>query len=128
MGRMAKLGWKGPNDDEFCPVYASIEVLQEKWSLHIIRRLLEGETAGFNELRRLVGCNPVTLTERLARLEQLGIVSRTVHSMMPPKTSYALTPAGTDLREVIDAIAHWGRAHLDPAKGRKGTICVRKAG
>jgi DNA-binding HxlR family transcriptional regulator len=125
---MAKLGWKGPNDESFCPVYASIEVLQEKWSLHIIRRLLEEESAGFNELRRAVGCNPATLTERLARLEELGIVSRTVHSVMPPKTSYALTPAGRALREVIDAIADWGRAHLDPAKGRRGTIRVRRAG
>ena len=128
MGRMARLGWKGPHDDGFCPVYASIEVLQEKWSLHIIRRLLEGESAGFNELRRLVGCNPATLTERLERLEELGIVSRTVHSVMPPKTSYALTTAGRELREVIDSIAAWGRAHLDPVKGGKGTIRVRKTG
>jgi DNA-binding HxlR family transcriptional regulator len=125
---MAKLGWKGPNDEAFCPVYASIEVLQEKWSLHIIRRLLEGEAAGFNELRRAVGCNPATLTERLARLEELGIVSRTVHSVMPPRTSYALTTAGVALREVIDAIAAWGRANLDPTKGRRGTIRVRRAG
>ena len=128
MVRMPKLGWKGPGDDGFCPVYASIEVLQEKWSLHIIRRLLENEALGFNELRRVVGCNPATLTERLARLEDLGIVSRTVHSLMPPKTSYALTAAGEGLREVIDAIAKWGRAHLDPAKGKKGTIRVRRAG
>ena len=27
---------------EFCPVYASIELLQEKWTLHIIRALLGG--------------------------------------------------------------------------------------
>lgn len=128
MGPMTKLGWKGPNDESFCPVYASIEVLQEKWSLHIIRRLLEEESAGFNELRRLVGCNPATLTERLDRLEELGIIAKTVHSIMPPKTSYALTTAGLELREVIDAIAQWGRAHLDPIKGRKGTIRVRKAG
>jgi DNA-binding HxlR family transcriptional regulator len=90
--------------------------------------LLEGEAAGFNELRRAVGCNPATLTERLARLEELGIVSRTVHSVMPPRTSYALTTAGVALREVIDAIAAWGRANLDPTKGRRGTIRVRRAG
>lgn len=128
MNAMTKLGWKGPHDDAFCPVYASIEILQEKWSLHIIRRLLEGRSAGFNELRRAVGCNPATLTERLAHLEELGIVTRTVHSVMPPKTSYALTPAGRALDGVIDAIAGWGRAHLDAAKGRRGTIRVRRAG
>ena len=113
--------------DTFCPVYASIDILQEKWSLHIIRRLLEREL-GFNELRRAVGCNPATLTERLSHLEELGIVTRTVHSMMPPKTSYALTPAGGALQNVVEAIAAWGRRYLDESKGRKGTIRVRRAG
>lgn len=127
MRAMARPAVKGPKDESFCPVYSSIEVLQEKWSLHIIRRLLQAET-GFNELRRDVGCNPATLAERLAHLEELGIVRRTVHSVMPPKTSYGLTSAGEALERVIDAIAAWGRAHLDPAKGNRGVIRVRKAG
>jgi DNA-binding HxlR family transcriptional regulator len=117
-----------PHDGQFCPVHASIEVLQEKWALHIIRSLLEGGEQGFNELRRSVGANPATLSERLARLEDLGVVRRTVVSVMPPKTSYTLTPAGVALHEVVDAIAAWGRKYLDDAKGRKGTVQVKKAG
>jgi DNA-binding HxlR family transcriptional regulator len=100
---------------EFCPVYASIELLQEKWTLHIIRALLAGPQ-GFNELGRAVGANPTTLTQRLERLERLGVVERTVHSMMPPRTSYALTVSGRGLQDVIGAIDRWGRTHLkDPA-------------
>jgi DNA-binding HxlR family transcriptional regulator len=95
----------------FCPVYASIEILQEKWTLHIIRALLAGPL-GFNELGRAVGANPTTLTQRLERLEQAGIVSRTVHSTMPPKTSYQLTSAGVALQDVIEAVERWGREHL----------------
>src|SRR5215210_2225990 len=53
-----------PKDHEFCPVYASIELLQEKWNLHIIRALLEGPM-GFNDLGRAVGANPTTLAQRL---------------------------------------------------------------
>jgi len=116
------------DEHTFCPVHASIEILQEKWSLHIIRRLLEGGEAGFNELRRAVGANPATLTERLTHLEELGIVRRTVHSLMPPRTSYALTPAGVALQGVVEAITLWGRKYLDEGKGRRGTIRVRRAG
>jgi DNA-binding HxlR family transcriptional regulator len=116
-----------PSAQQFCPVHASIEVLQEKWALHIIRGLLEGGELGFNELRRTVGANPATLSERLARLEDLGVVRRTVLSVMPPKTSYALTPAGVALHGVVDAIAAWGRKYLDETKGRKGTVQVKKA-
>jgi DNA-binding HxlR family transcriptional regulator len=100
------------DDRSPCPVHASMQLLQEKWTLHIVRALLAGGACGFNQLRRAVGCNPATLTQRLAGLEQQGIVSRTVQSVVPPRTSYALTPAGAALRQVIDAIAGWGRAHL----------------
>ena len=102
------------DDRSLCPVYASIQVLQEKWTLHIVRALLEGGALGFNHLRREVGCNPATLTQRLERLERLGVVSRAVHSVVPPRTSYALTDAGVALRQVIDAIAGWAAAHLAP--------------
>ena len=111
----------------FCPVYASIEILQEKWSLHVIRALLEGGPLGFNELRRAVDCNPATLSQRLEHLEELGVVTRTVHSVMPPRTSYALSAAGVALNGVVTAIGDWGRKYLDEAKGEKGTIQVKRA-
>jgi DNA-binding HxlR family transcriptional regulator len=88
----------------FCPVYAAINLLQEKWTL--------------NELRREVGgCNPSTLSERLEMLVTHGILHKTVHSTMPPRTSYELTPAGVALQDVIQSISTWGKAHLpDPAE------------
>ncbi len=96
----------------YCPVYEAINVLQEKWTLHIIRNLLDGPR-GFNELSRAVGgCNPATLAQRVERLEHMGIVSKTIHSTMPPRTSYALTESGQALQEVVGAIDHWGRSFL----------------
>lgn len=45
---------------EYCAVHEAIEVLQEKWTMHIVRALLDGPL-GFNELGRSVGgCNPAT--------------------------------------------------------------------
>jgi DNA-binding HxlR family transcriptional regulator len=97
---------------EYCPVHEAIQVLQEKWTMHIVRALLEGPL-GFNELGRAVGgCNPATLKVRLDHLEDLGLLRRTVHSQMPPRTSYELAPAGVDLQRVIDAIGAWAREHL----------------
>ncbi|HEY8256923.1 MAG TPA: helix-turn-helix domain-containing protein [Gemmatimonadales bacterium] len=98
-------------DSAFCPVYASIDLLQEKWTLHIVRALLQSPQ-GFNELGRTIGANPSTLAQRLERLEEVGIVRRTVHSVMPPRTSYALSPAGMELQTVVDALTCWATAHL----------------
>jgi DNA-binding HxlR family transcriptional regulator len=107
-------GKMGSSEATTCPVHAFIDVLQEKWTLHIIRALLEGPR-GFNELSRAVGgCNPATLTQRLEHLEALGIVQKTVHSMMPPRTSYALTESGQALQEVIEAIDRWVHRYLAP--------------
>jgi len=104
------------HDELTCPAYTAIEILQEKWVLHIIRALLE-DPRGFNELSRAVGgCNPTTLTERLARLEALGIVKKTVLSVMPPRSSYELSEAGRALHTVVDAIHAWAVRYLpEPA-------------
>ncbi|MDR7423537.1 MAG: helix-turn-helix domain-containing protein [Armatimonadota bacterium] len=109
------------NEGDFtCPVYRAIDLLQEKWVLHIVRTLLTGPK-GFNELSREVGgCNPATLAQRLDHLEALGIVKKTVQSVMPPKTSYRLTASGQALIEVVEAIDRWARRHLkDPAPARR---------
>jgi DNA-binding HxlR family transcriptional regulator len=100
------------HDDGFCPVHASIELLQEKWIMHIVRALLGGPH-GFNELARAVGgVNTTTLSLRLERLEREGLVSKTVESTMPPRTRYALTDGGIALQGVIIAIDSWAREHL----------------
>jgi DNA-binding HxlR family transcriptional regulator len=99
-------------DDGFCPVFDSIELLQEKWTLHIVRALLQGPH-GFNELARAVGgANATTLATRLEHLEREGIVRKTTLSIMPPRSRYELTDAGVALQRVIEAIDAWANAHL----------------
>lgn len=105
-----------PAKHSYCPVYDSIEILQEKWVLHIIRALLSGPH-GFNELGRAVGgANTTTLSQRLDNLEKLGLVSKTVESTMPPKTRYELTQAGSELQSIIDAIDDWARRNMRACK------------
>ena len=98
------------------PFVEAVAFLQEKWSLLIVGALLDGP-AGFNELSRKVsGVCPATLSQRLSLLEQAGVVAKTVHSTMPPRTSYVLTPAGDDLRPVIAALSAWADKHLNAKK------------
>jgi DNA-binding HxlR family transcriptional regulator len=99
------------NEHNFCPVHDSIDLLQEKWVMHIVRALLE-EGRGFNDLSRSVGVNAATLSQRLEKLERLGVVDKVVESTMPPRTHYSLTEAGRELQLVIDAIDTWARKHM----------------
>jgi DNA-binding HxlR family transcriptional regulator len=112
---------------EFCPVYEAISVLQEKWTMHIVRALLPGPL-GFNELGRAVGgCNPATLKARLDHLETIGVLRRTVHSYMPPRTTYELGPSGVGLQNVIAAIDSWAREHLPVPDGALVVAEIRTA-
>ncbi len=102
-----------------CPAGEAIEILQEKWVLHIVLSLLDGPK-GFNELGRQVGgCNPTTLTQRLSRLESLGLLDRTVCSVTPPRCSYALTESGKKLEKVITAIRSWALQNLPQAEATR---------
>jgi len=108
----------------FCPVYRAIGVLQEKWVLHIVRALLDGEK-GFNELARAVGgCNSATLTQRLEHLEQLELINKRTedsHGKLA-RSVYTLTPAGRELQSVIDAIDGWAKTHLNAPVTPTGSV------
>ena len=84
--------------------------------LSIIYVLLQGPI-GFNDVGRQCGkVNSTTLAERLARLEEAGIVKKTVQSIMPPRTSYELTAAGRALKPVMTAIERWSEHHAPMAE------------
>jgi DNA-binding HxlR family transcriptional regulator len=99
---------------------ASFALLQEKWAMSIIHVLLQGPN-GFNEVSRGAGeVNASTLVQRLVRLEEAGLVRKTVQSTMPPRTSYELTEAGRALKPVIAAIERWSERHGPPGDDPKG--------
>ncbi len=87
-------------------------LIQEKWALLIVYRLLSGPL-GFNELNRQAdGVNTTTLCQRLTLLEQVGVVVKTIHSTMPPRTSYELTESGRALQPILEAIQGWSEKYI----------------
>ncbi|MGZ8758411.1 MAG: winged helix-turn-helix transcriptional regulator [Aeromicrobium sp.] len=90
---------------QFCPVAKAMELLDERWTMLVIRELLEGSRT-FNALRRGVPrISPALLSARLQRLCRAGVIER--HET-GTRVSYALTPAGRELHTVIEAIGRWG--------------------
>jgi DNA-binding HxlR family transcriptional regulator len=90
---------------QFCPVAKAMEVLDERWTLLVVRELLAGSTR-FNELRRgNPRMSPALLSKRLRSLEQAGLVRR---EMAGAHASYVLTPSGRDLNDVVAALGVWG--------------------
>jgi DNA-binding HxlR family transcriptional regulator len=92
---------------QFCPVALGAEVFAERWTPLILRELLLGSHR-FSELRRgLPRISRNLLTQRLASLEQAGLINRRRRSN-GHGYDYHLTPAGEELRPVVTALGTWG--------------------
>ncbi|WP_354044152.1 helix-turn-helix domain-containing protein [Devosia sp. UYZn731] len=88
-------------------------LLDGPWATLIVRELLHGPQR-FTELKiRLGSISAHTLTHRLKRFEQHGIVTRTAFAETPPRVVYELTPLGMTLSTVLNAMNTWGVSVAD---------------
>jgi DNA-binding HxlR family transcriptional regulator len=90
---------------QYCPIARGAEVLGDRWTLLIAREMLHG-VCRFNELERcLPGISRSVLAQRLRHLQKVGLVERTGDDGRAAE--YRLTPAGRDLRPVMQALGDW---------------------
>jgi DNA-binding HxlR family transcriptional regulator len=89
---------------QYCPVARGAEVLGDRWTLLIVREMLHG-VCRFNELERcLPGISRSVLSQRLRHLQKVGLVVRDIDRRT---VEYHLSPAGRDLRPVLQALGDW---------------------
>mgnify|MGYP006185201835 CR=1 FL=1 len=108
---------------QYCPIARGAEIFAERWTPLILRELICGSRR-FNDLRRGVPLmSPSLLSKRLRDLEDAGVLERNP-AQEGEGSEYQLTPAGRELRPVIEALGLWGhrwvqrkirRDELDPA-------------
>lgn len=90
---------------QFCPVSKTMELLDERWTMLVVRELLMGSER-FNDLRRgLPRMSPTLLSRRLQQLERAGVIERSADG---GDVRYRLTEAGEELRPVVEAVGAWG--------------------
>lgn len=100
---------------QYCPMAHALDLVGERWSLLIVRELLEDDQLRYSDLHaRLDGCGTNILAARLKTLEHGGVIRR--RQLDPPAASwvYELTEYGRGLREVLHVLAHWGARSLGP--------------
>ena len=89
------------------------EILCTRWTVVLLRELVAGSTR-FNELRRGVPrMSPALLSQRLKDLEAAGIVVRIASASDRGTFEYQLTPAGRELRPIVEAFGIWGQRRIE---------------
>jgi DNA-binding HxlR family transcriptional regulator len=98
-------------DTTSCEIRDLLDRLADKWSLLVIELLGTG-THRFTELHREIDeISQRMLTLTLRHLERDGLITRTVHPVVPPRVDYALTDLGRSLLVAIEGLVSWTRAH-----------------
>ena len=95
-----------------CPVARTLDIIGERWSVLILRDLFLNGAGKFQNFESsLSGISPNTLSARLKRLEEGGIIERRFYEEHPPRAEYVLTDKGRQLGPVMKALRAWGGQH-----------------
>lgn len=113
-----------PERKAYTPLSAAIDVeacfklLEGRWKLVILFHLFDGQVQRFSDLeKRVTGISQKMLAQQLRQLEADGIVQRTVHSQVPPKVDYRMTPWGQALCPALDAMLKWAERREQLSNG-----------
>jgi len=72
----------------------SFSLLSQKWNLEILYALFLKSTVGFGGLKKILGVNSRTLSDKLKSLKQYGYVKRMVEQGPPLRVEYSLSAKG----------------------------------
>jgi DNA-binding HxlR family transcriptional regulator len=93
---------------QWCALAKALEVVGERWSLLVVRELLDGPRRYTDLLDGIPGISTDVLAARLRHLEDGGVLVR--RTLPPPASSqvYELTERGRALTPSVGALARWG--------------------
>jgi DNA-binding HxlR family transcriptional regulator len=94
---------------QHCALAKSLELVGDRWTLLVVRELLDGPKRYGELLSALTPIATDMLAGRLRDLEQHDLVRRRVLPKPASGSVYELTDDGMALEEVVDAFARWGR-------------------
>jgi DNA-binding HxlR family transcriptional regulator len=105
---------KDERDARMCYVRQILDRIGDKWSISVIYVLGQHDALRFTELQRGIhGISQRMLTATVRTLERDGLVTRTVHPVVPPRVDYRLTELGHTLLGTVRHLMEWAHDHAD---------------
>ena len=89
-----------------------IAKVADKWTMLILELLEEKGTLRFTQIGKLTeGISQKMLTKTLRQMECDGLLTRTVHPVIPPHVDYTLTELGRSLGGAFCGVWIWAETH-----------------
>jgi len=112
-------------DLRHCSIAGTLSLIGEKWSILILRDVLNG-VGRFDDLLGRLQCSPAVLSARLKTLTEAGLLRRVGYREPGERERFAYRPtrAAVELLPVLIGLMQWGDRHL---KDGCGLMEVRSA-
>jgi DNA-binding HxlR family transcriptional regulator len=101
----------------YCPINLSLEIFGDAWTLLVLRDMMFAGKRHFRELLQSderISSN--ILADRLARLVEHGVLTKSDDPTHKQKAIYTLTERGIELLPIVVQIGAWGSRWVPDAK------------
>lgn len=94
-----------------CPIATTLALIGDRWTLVIVRDMLNGKKrfAEFLDSPERITTN--VLADRLNRMEQNGLISKSAYQTNPIRFEYELTDRGIALHPLLQEMCHWANTY-----------------
>lgn len=103
-------------EERYPPSYPArklLDIVGDRWT-PVVLYVLRNSPKRYSQIQTAIpGISKKMLTQVLRALERSGLVHRTVHPVVPPRTEYRLTGTGRRLHEPVAALCDWATANED---------------
>lgn len=100
----------------------------DKWTMLILEVLAERGELRFTRLCDLVpGISYKMLTQTLRSMEREGLVTRTIHPVIPPRVEYKLTTLGFSLGAAFCGVWLWAEKHIEEIERSRAAFDEKSA-
>ena len=121
-----------PADETTDPAVAAlvhdvIGQVADKWTMLVLESLEEHGTLRFTQLGRVVtGISQKMLTKTVRQMECDGLITRTVHPVIPPHVDYSLTEMGRSLGAAFCGVWIWAETHCGAVERARAAFRARE--
>ncbi len=100
----------------------------DKWTMIVLEVLAEHGELRFTRLGELAGgISQKMLTQTVRQMERDGLLTRTVHPVIPPRVEYKLTDLGLSLGAAFCGVWVWAEQNLHRIEESRRTFDARSA-
>ena len=109
-----------------CPIATTLEIVGDRWTLVILRDMLNGKKRFSQFLESPERITTNVLTDRLKLMERASLVSRELYQLHPKRFEYVLTKKGEALLPMLQEMCRWANRFIPATSVPPESFMTRK--